>query len=719
MSLKARMSLDEFLEFAKGKPEVFFNAAQRGYAALSSYGRTDGTWNFIRLQPNDRRRINNLWGLDQQIDTFMTILKSATQSPQERSKLNLFIGPTASGKSESEKIIGETLKVYGEKTNDLYMLKANVDDGSLEAVKDLFPSRLKFEEFRTEMRSTFGNFKKVFLAPGLAPHTALSVFLGSQYPQISQKLDEVISEINNATSESWKKIYIDFGSESSSATWTKSSIETILEKTLGDLDANRETVQEILMRLVSIERASENEIASVVKPSIALGEKNLDYKAVFGGDTDYGLLGLLNGNNNNPLVLGAGVAGGQNKPSPRGGIIVFSEVLKAPESFKSPALDLIQDRMTRFKSYKESFDAIFLGTTNLDEYSQLGSTLKDYFMGRTNALLFKSMTKLSSAEQALKNMFEESAGKLKFHYSSKFLKTLAYIWVMSGLDEETNISPKQKAELYDGKKVLGLTITSEELEKKANSKTLLEITEGVKRGIPYREMQKSITKFIDYARSVQSKLYGKRAEEEELCLDAVFGGEKQTEWLEMFLNTMEGISEETKVRVHGEKGKALMNLAFDVYSNGTGEDVANCYTADNAVREHISRYVLHKYQEKLGRETFPYNGRMVKTDKKFIADLEKEGRLNAGDIATTISNRIRERYDGKVDDTVLAEIAQAIIETNPNLVKGLITLMRPDINFKTNLARETVQRKLKEKYGYCDRKGGCADVAYGLFESTR
>lgn len=719
MVSKMRMSLDEFLEFARNKPSTLYNAYQRGYAALSSYGKTDGVWNFVYKQQNDKRKVTSLFGLDNVVDTFMTILKSGTQSPQERSKLTLFIGPAASGKSELEKTIAESLRVYSETERELYLPKVHVDDNSLDSLKGLFDDDAQFERFRRGIRSAFRDFKEVRLAPGVGPLTAMSIFFGSRYQDVINRLENLVSDVNKSTTEPWKQVYIDSGSVSSSAAWTRTIIENVLEDVFGDIEANKERIEKILTNMVSLDKANENEITPAVKPSVALGEKNLDYKVVFGGKLDYGLLGLMGGNNSNPLVFGAGVAGGQNRPSPRGNTIVFSEVLKAPESFKSSSLDLIQDRCTKFESYQESVDAIFLGTTNLDEYSQLGTNLKDYIMSRTNPLLFRSMVKLSAAERALKDMFEESARKLQFHYSPRFLKTLAYVWVMSGLDEEMNITLRQKAELYDGKKIPDLKITSEELLKRANSKSLLEITEGVKRGIPYREMRAAITKFIDYSRGIQSKLYGKRAEEEELCLDAVFGGENQVEWLEMFLNTMEGISDDTKARVHGEKGKAMINSAFDVYRTGVTEDVANCYAADNAVAELASKYVLQKYHEKLGHEKFTYNGTVNKTDKAFITNLEAKGHLKADPIGATIVDRIREKYNGEVNDTILKDISQAIIETNPGLVKGLIELLRPQPGVVLSADRDAIRRKLKEHYSYCDRKGGCSDVAYGLFDYAK
>ncbi len=740
MAVKSRMSLDEFLAEAGKHRSWLFNAHQRLYASILKYGKTiskinEGkkdskstedktisTWNFIYKQPNDTRQISELYGLDDIADSFVTILKRGTQNPAERSKLIEFIGPAAVGKSEFEKILSETLKDYTSSEEGLqYRVKLHLDDKSLQALRNQFDSQEDFNAFKNEVRATFKGLTDVKLAPATNVQTALYLFLkrddGKNTPT---RVDSLVEDLNKDVKDRWQTVRIDSSAVSSSVSWTKSKIVDALSgifRTKEDAP-DMDRIYQVLEKMVSVDRASESEVLITAKPNVAVGEKNFSFNLVFGGKRDYGLMNKLEGDDSNPLVYGYGVAGGQKLPSPAGNILLFSEVLKAPESFVKPVLDFIQDREVRFAdAYREPVDAVLIGTTNLDEYAQLSSTVKDYFMSRTYNLLFKSMTNLNAAERALDHIFQQASSELGFHYSPRFIKLMEYLWVMSALDEAPNVSLKQKADIYAGKRIPDVKITLEEMLKNANSKSLLEVEEGVKRGIPYREMAGSIVKFLKYAKAVQSDLVKKPIEEQDVCLDAMFGGDNSMTYLEMFLNTMEGITDDTKRRIRGEVGTKVMGLAFDVYRRAIEEDVANCYLSDNAVSEHVKKYVLHKYHQKQEHEKFSYDGRFENVDKDFLKNIEEKSGVKGDVMGSTITSIIRTKYYGEINENSLKDITDALLEDHPTLVKAVIDLLRPQRGMVLASSQDNIKAKLTEKYGYCQRKGGCADVAYHLFDS--
>ena len=68
---------------------------------------------------------------------------------------------------------------------------------------------------------------------------------------------------------------------------------------------------------------------------------------------------------------------------------------------------------------------------------------------------------------------------------------------------------------------------------------------------------------------------------------------------------------------------------------------------------------------------------------------------------------------------MLKELAEAIMDTSPGLVKGVIDLLRPQPGVVLSADKEAIKRKLRERYSYCERKGGCSDVAYGLFDNVK
>ena len=74
-AVKQKMSLEDFLEYSKDKPEIFYNSSQRALSAIESYGKKDGKWQFLVKQPNDPRNIKTRYDSSNFADEFVSFLK--------------------------------------------------------------------------------------------------------------------------------------------------------------------------------------------------------------------------------------------------------------------------------------------------------------------------------------------------------------------------------------------------------------------------------------------------------------------------------------------------------------------------------------------------------------------------------------------------------------------------------------------------------------------
>jgi predicted Ser/Thr protein kinase len=731
MSFKQKMSLDEFLEFGKERPELFYNANQRALAAIESYGKRDDKWQFLVKQPNDQRNIKTRYDSSDFADEFISFLKRAARNSDMKNKLTVIISPPGAGKSEFLNTLAETLRVYSEGAGAQYVLKLDLD--SLEsnpALNELTEEQKR--KFLQDVHSQLGSKGKRKLT--LGENIQDEIYLLQKRPGSPKrtKIEELIESMDKQGKEYWAAPTINKrGAVSSTLNKIKSTlVDSLSQFILKDKKPDYDKIQSIIEKLVSVELANDNDVIHISEPVVAADDQHLDYKGIFGGRMFYRILNELGGDNSNVLAYDFGILGSQSAPSPRGNIIYISEVLKGSSSFANSLLDFVQDTRTKVSpSFKESFDAIMIGTTNMDDYKKIADSIKPYLLRRSNIIVFRSMTKLSDAEMALRDIYEHAAKELNIHYPPHFLRMLARLWVEASISHYNNISLKDKADIYNGVFLPEVKVSLEDIIREATQKPILELEEGVKLGIPYDDMVKSPSRLLSYANfsrkmGVEAGYIPREELNEKVCLGTILDNLNGTRYIEDFLNTLEDISPETKARVQPREkgeGSTIVQDAYDEIKRMMRNDVSMVEYGSEKVQDLVNKYVMNVYYiKKMGGENdkkarVPMFGTVQPIDYEFVADLEKRASLKSDVIRDSIYSIINDASvanQKKSIDELVKMLTPTIIERNPQLTAGIVDKLSVSIaGTATELDQERIIKKLMD-IGYCNQ---CARVAYNLF----
>lgn len=731
-SFKQRMSLEEFLNFSADKPELFYNASQRALQAIESYGKRDGKWQFLVKQPNDKRNVKTRYDSSDFADQFVSFLKRAARNSDMRNKLTVIISPPGAGKSEFLNTLSETLRVYSEEKGTQYLLKLDLDNLKDNPALDVLSQQEK-EKFITDVYSQLGSTGKRKLTLGENIQDEIYLLQKKRSSSKKTKIEELIEKMDKEGQEYWTVPSINKRTAVSS---TLNKIKGTLIDSLSqfiqkDGKLNENSIQEIIEKLITVERATDEDIIHISEPVVAADDQHLDYKGIFGGKLFYKKLNELGGDNSNVLAYDFGILGSQSAPSPRGNIIYISEVLKGSSSFANSLLDFVQDTRTKVSpSFKESFDAIMIGTTNMDDYKKIADSIKPYLLRRSNIIVFRSMTKLSDAETALNDIYTHAAKELDIHYPPHLLRMLARIWVEASLSHYDNISLKDKADMYNNVFIPGIKVSLEDIIREATQKPILELEEGVKLGIPYDDMVKSPSKLLSYANlskkiEMESGNTLKDEINEKICLGRILDSVTGTRYIEDFLNTLEDLSTETKARVqpreNGE-GSVIVNDAYNEIKRMMKNDVSMIEYGSEKVHDIVNKYIINVYyMNKIGngenekKVKVPMFGTLQSIDYDFVNDLEKRANLRSDVLRESIYSIIN--YASIADNTKSVDelvkiLTPTIIERYPEITNAVVDKLSTSVaGTATTMDQNRIISKLKE-IGYCNQ---CARVAYDLF----
>lgn len=715
MALKTKMSLDGFLEAANSNPNLLYNAHQRMYAAILRYGKTGDRWNFTAKQENDDRNLRKtLYGLTDVVDEFVSIVKRGAQNPDIRNKAIVFIGQAGTGKSELLKTIDETLKAYSKtEQGTQYVLKLHLDRFMDEDFLKLFGNKTVQQGFDSMLGDMFGDVNTIRLGLGLNVQTALYMFLRREdNPRHKTKIEDLISKLKKNTDEYWKMPTLYKEARSSQLEFVKDKLVRALSRALfKDDEPDMDKIYGILEKAISIEKATGEDLITMTEPVAAAAEKNLDYQAIFGGKFYYKMLNSLHGDNANPLAYDFGVLGSQSAPSPTGGAIYFSEILKGSESFAKSILDVIQDSRNKVSpAFYESFDSIVLGTTNMTEFRATSENMKPFLIRRTHLLTLGSMSRISDAKEALNDIYSKAAKELDVHYSPHFVKMLARIWVEAGLEEFKNVSLKDKADLYDGKKIFDhdVQVSLEDMKRQALEKPLGERIEGVQLAIPYDDMIKSPGLLMKYAKTAEG------GAKNNVCLDSILS--KGTRYLEDFLNTVEDVSDVTKGRIRSNSDGSASKILQDAYGEikkSMEDDVLEILWGSERIQEYLDKYVLNVYFMTMGQKRIQMNGKSEPVEEDFVTEVEKKSGINPNSVRESIKKWISsgfEVYNRQLDEDLIRTVSKNIREDYKPIVNGITKIINPEGRPGTKSDEETVIKGLLN-LGYCDK---CARVAYHM-----
>ena len=730
--VKQKMSLDEFLEFSKDKPEVFYNSSQRALAAIESYGKKDGKWQFLIKQDDDARNIKTRFDSSNFADEFVSFLRRAARNSDIKNKLTVIISPPGAGKSEFLNTLAETLRVYSETdAGSQYALKLDLDNLGENPALDALTEEQKYK-FMQDVMSQLGSKGKRKLTLGENIQDELYLLQRKTGSSAKTNIEKIINGMDRDDREYWTIPSINKRGAVSS---TLNKIKVTLYNSLGQfiLKEGRpddEKIQGIIEKLVHVEKMGEEDVINMSEPVVAAEDTHLDYKGIFGGKMFYKILNDLGGDNSNVLGYDFGILGSQSAPSPRGNIIYISEVLKGSSSFSNSLLDFVQDTRTKVSpSFKESFDSIMIGTTNMDEYKKISDNIKPYLLRRSNIIIFRSMTRLSDAETALNDIYDHASKELDIHYPPHFLRMLARIWVEGSISHYENISLKDKADMYDGIFIPEVKISLEDIIREATQKPILELEEGVKLGIPYDDLVKSPSKFLSYANfsrkmGVEAGYIPREELNEKVCLGTILDDLNGTKYIEDFLNTMEDLSPETKARVQPREkgeGNTVVQDAYDGIKRMMKNDVSIVEYESEKVHNLINKYVINVYymsktmSEKDKKIRVPMFGAVQPIEYNFVEDLEKRSNLRSDVIRESIYSIINNAAvfnNKKSIDDLVKMITPTIIERYPELTHAVVDKLSTSVaGTGTELDQERIISGLID-VGYCNQ---CARVAYNLF----
>ncbi len=730
---KTKMTLDEFLGNVKQGKIKLHNSKRRLYSAIMKYGvDQNGSYNFIHKQENDDRDIKDLYGLDREIGRFVRKLKEASEIPDEENKIFVIIGAPGVGKSNFINTLEQTLKAYS-KTDEgkVYYAKADLKNFDKNGVKELFADEGHYQAFIEDLKESFGGISNVKLSLAKNIQTTLNLWLKRDYYPESEKkgktkMEEAIDELNSGNPE--YKVRLQTKAESSPIAETKGKLVNALMKNLADdkgiVDLNK--VDTALEKVLSIEEANPQDVILFIRPAISPGEKNFDYKGIIGGNLIYKVVNKTEGDNASALAYDYGVLGSQVRPSPTEGLVVLSEILKGDTTFKNVILDVVEETKTQFSaSYTESFDAVLVGTTNMNEYSMLSNTIQNHLTRRVTFFVFKGIHKMKDAKTALEDVFKKKQAVLDYHLPPHFVRMLSRVWAETSISEYPGVPLKRKADIYDGvdgkiyNKVEGKEddagVTIEDLRREADEKTILEREEGMKLSFSYNDMMEAPTKLFEYASSVQ------RNRENKICLASILSVEgDETVYLKDFVNTLEDLSPETKTRLsfaENGKGNTIISDAYSEYIKNLTLDLNKAMFESEAYTKTIERYVMNVYHLKQGHTKYQLEDIVESVDKKFVEDIEGLAKgINSDVLRTTVYNLIRNNIDfrrtGTVSRSLIKSVGNSLLDDYTGFSEAvsqyLLNSKTPEL--KIGLDKDSIIQNLK-KLGYCDE---CANVAYAL-----
>lgn len=707
MGSKVRLSLDEFVEYAEQHSSVLFNSSQR---TLESR---------IRFPEAGKR----LYGLDEQEERFKLFLKGAAQDKAERSKIFIAVGPAGSGKNEYVKNVEAGLRRYSmTEEGTIYKAKIYMDRLAGSEFREFFDSKEEQNAFISELKVSFGELNKLLLSLGNNIQNTLYLFLKREDIENSPtKIEQLVDRVNKNTTEYWRRITLDTDSASS----TIEHVKGVIMEALSHHMTEPSRMYEVLDKALVIEKATPQDLVVASQPPVSQSNKDLDFKGIFGGKTDYSVLSKLGASNTSPLTLVYGIAGGQNLPSPSGGLLVLSEMLKADESFINTSLDFIQDRKVTFTpAYKESFDVVAMGSGNLDELPNLKAKIRSYLMSRLEIVPFPYMTKRSDMAKALGEIYNGAKERLGVHFSPRFPDMLSLLFVEAAIEGYKTLPLKVNAEMHDGAPHpdLEMKITLDEILRAANSKPITERREGMTLGVPYRHISSSPGEFAILAKKASEKV--KEVQKYAPCMDAIFN-DNTPRLLEDFLNTMNDVTDDTRVRLRtkidpteGSGGNEIVQDVWNEYRKKVSRDVTAAYMGSEAVNEKLANYVRQVYHLSKGADKFQDDdGRYRAINKESVSELEKKAKIKPdavrGAIRSIIDDRLRTDYkDSSLDQKLIGYVVDYLSDRYPSMAAAAVEILKGSDGFMVSKEKSRVIDELKKK-GYCNV---CSTIALNIYE---
>ncbi|MEZ4399626.1 MAG: serine protein kinase [Kofleriaceae bacterium] len=634
-------SFEDYLELVKQRPQVTRNAYQRLYDMVLSHGVEEYIDNKKKLvrykffKDDQHGGKDAIFGLDVPLMRLMNVLKSAAQGYGTERRIILLHGPVGSAKSTIARLLKKGVEEYSRTPEGAlytYYWTLPGELGELAGGQDVFhcpmhddPLRLIPHEWRAE--------------------TIARLELGSSDFKI--KID---GEVNPACRMIFKELMRHYQGD--------------FAKVMGHVRVRRLLLSE--QDRVGIGTFQPKDEKNQDSTELT-GDINYRKIAVFGADSDpraFNFDGEFNVANR--------------------GIIEFVEILKLDVAFLYDLLGATQERRIKPKKFAQTdIDEVILGHTNEAEYKKLLSNeFMEALRDRTVKVDIPYITRVSEEVKIYsKDYTSERVGK---HVAPHTLYVASLWAVLTRLEDpkKGNLSPLQKAKLYDGKTLPGFTQDNiKELRKEA-------AREGME-GISPRYIQDKISNAL-----VSEK--GEGAVNPFMVMNELESG----------LRHHSLISSDDIRKRYGE----LLQVVKQEYDDIVKNEVQRAISADEDLIQKLCANYIDNIKAYTQREKVknPYTGQDEEPDERMMRSIEEKIDIadsRKDDFRREIMNYIGylavegRTFDYKTNERLHKALEAKLFEDQKDSIK-LTSLVSNVVDRETQAKIDVVKQRLIKNFGY-------------------
>jgi serine protein kinase len=634
-------SFEDYLDLVRKRPQVTRNAYQRLYDMVLSHGVEEYIDNKKKLvryrffKDEQHGGKDAIFGLDVPLMRLMNVLKSAAQGYGTERRIILLHGPVGSAKSTIARLLKKGVEEYSRTPEGaLYTYYWNLPGALAELAggQEVFhcpmhdePLRLIPHEWRAETIKRLG--------------------LGNTDAKV--KID---GEVNPACRMIFKELMRHHQGD--------------FEKVMGHVRVRRLLLSE--QDRVGIGTFQPKDEKNQDSTELT-GDINYRKIAVFGADSDpraFNFDGEFNVANR--------------------GIIEFVEILKLDVAFLYDLLGATQERRIKPKKFAQTdIDEVILGHTNEAEYKKLLSNeFMEALRDRTVKVDIPYITRVS--EEVKIYTKDYTADRVGKHVAPHTLYVAALWAVLTRLEDpkKGNLSPLQKAKLYDGKTLPGFTQDNiKELRKEA-------AREGME-GISPRYIQDKISNAL-----VSEK--GEGSVNPFMVLNELESGLRHHSLIS---------SDDVRKRFSD-----LLQVVKQEYDDIVKNEVQRAISADEDLIQKLCANYIDNIKAYTQREKVknPYTGQDEEPDERMMRSIEEKidiAESRKDDFRREIMNYIGylaiegRTFDYKTNERLHKALEAKLFEDQKDSIK-LTSLVSSVVDRETQAKIDIVKQRLIKNFGY-------------------
>ena len=634
-------SFEDYLGLVRKAPQITRNAYQRIYDMVLSHGVEEYIDNKKKLvrykffKDDSHGGKDAVFGLDVPLMRLMNVLKSAAQGYGTERRIILLHGPVGSAKSTIARQLKKGLEEYSRTTDGAlytYYWTLSGELTELAGGSEVFHSPMHDEPLR------------------LIPR---------------EWRDETINKLKLGGGDYKLKIDGD----------VNPACRLIFKELMRHYSGNFEKV----MSHVKVRRIVLSE-----QDRVGIGtfqpkdEKNQDSTELT-GDINYRKIATF-GSDSDPHALNFD---GEFNIANRG-ILEFVEILKLDVAFLYDLLGATQERKIKPKKFAQTdIDEVILGHTNEAEYKKLlNNEFMEALRDRTVKVDIPYITKVSEEVKIYaKDFTSDRVGK---HVAPHTLYVASLWAVLTRLEDpkKSNLTPLQKAKLYDGKTLPGFTQDNiKELRKEA-------AREGMD-GISPRYIQDKISNAL-----VSEK--GEGAVNPFMVMNELESGLRHHSLIS---------SDDTRKR-YGE----LLQVVKQEYEDIVKNEVQRAISADEDLIQKLCANYIDNIKAYTQREKVknPYTGQDEEPDERLMRSIEEKidiAESRKDDFRREIMNYIGylavegRTFDYKTNERLHKALESKLFEDQKDSIK-LTSLVSSVVDRETQAKIDVVKQRLIKNFGY-------------------